>query len=53
MNRLWSNEMVAPGAGGRQLVHKEIGWDFSSNLEDLNTGITEWVGRLAYRLMGR
>ncbi|NRP30894.1 MULTISPECIES: YdcF family protein [unclassified Aliiroseovarius] len=30
-----------------------IGWDFSSNLEDLNTAIKEWVGRLAYRLMSR
>lgn len=30
-----------------------IGWDFSSNLEDLNTAIKEWVGRLAYRLTGR
>ncbi|MEZ5675726.1 MAG: hypothetical protein R3D81_11050 [Thalassovita sp.] len=30
-----------------------VGWDFSSNLEDLNTAIKEWVGRLAYRLTGR
>lgn len=30
-----------------------IGWDFSSNLEDLNTAIKEWVGRLAYRWTGR
>lgn len=30
-----------------------LGWDFSSNLEDLNTSIKEWVGRLAYRLTGR
>jgi uncharacterized SAM-binding protein YcdF (DUF218 family) len=30
-----------------------IGWDFSSNLEDLNTAIREWVGRLAYRLTSR
>lgn len=30
-----------------------IGWDFSSNLEDLNTALKEWVGRLAYRLTGR
>ena len=30
-----------------------IGWDFSSNLEDLNTAIKEWVGRIAYHLTGR
>ena len=30
-----------------------MGWDFSSNLEDLNTAIKEWVGRLAYQLAGR
>ena len=30
-----------------------IGWDFSSNLEDLNIAIKEWIGRLAYRLTGR
>lgn len=30
-----------------------IGWDFSSNLEDLNTAIKEWVGRLAYQWTGR
>jgi len=30
-----------------------IGWDFSSNLEDLNTALKEWVGRLAYRWTGR
>ena len=30
-----------------------IGWDLSSNLEDLNTAIKEWVGRLAYRWTGR
>ncbi len=29
-----------------------IGWDFSSNLEDLNTALKEWVGRLAYRWTG-
>ena len=32
---------------------REIGWDFSENLEELNIGIKEWVGLLAYRLTGR
>jgi uncharacterized SAM-binding protein YcdF (DUF218 family) len=51
-------------AGWRDVVHYPvdyrtgsftggIGWDFSSNLEDLNTAIKEWVGRLAYQLTGR
>jgi uncharacterized SAM-binding protein YcdF (DUF218 family) len=30
-----------------------IGWNLSSNLEVLNIGIKEWVGRLAYRVSGR
>lgn len=30
-----------------------IGWNLSGNLEILNIAIKEWVGRLAYRLMGR
>ena len=28
-------------------------WDLAKNLVDLNTGIKEWVGLLAYRLTGR
>lgn len=30
-----------------------IGWNLSGNLEVLNIAIKEWVGRFAYRLMGR
>ncbi|ALI53980.1 YdcF family protein [Celeribacter marinus] len=30
-----------------------IGWNLSGNLEILNIAIKEWVGRLAYRLLGR
>jgi len=29
------------------------GWAFAANLEDLNVGVKEWVGLLAYRLTGR
>lgn len=30
-----------------------IGWNFSKNLANLDTGIKEWIGLLAYRLTGR
>lgn len=30
-----------------------LGWNFDRNLEMLNTGIREWVGRAAYALSGR
>lgn len=30
-----------------------IGWSLSDNLEDINSGIHEWVGLLAYYLTGR
>jgi len=31
----------------------QVGWDLADNLTDLNTGVTEWVGLLAYRVTGR
>ena len=31
----------------------EIGWNFASNLDDLNTAAKEWVGLLAYWLTGK
>ena len=32
---------------------KRMGWDLARNLEDLNTGVKEWVGFVAYWVMGR
>jgi uncharacterized SAM-binding protein YcdF (DUF218 family) len=32
---------------------KRIGWDLARNLEDLNTGVKEWVGFVAYWATGR
>ena len=32
---------------------QEIGWDFANNLDDLNIGVKEWVGFLAYWLRGK
>ena len=31
----------------------QVGWDLASNLTDLNTGVKEWGGLLAYRMTGR
>ena len=31
----------------------QLGWDLANNLADLNTGVKEWVGLLAYRVTGR
>ncbi|KGF67300.1 hypothetical protein LL06_23085 [Hoeflea sp. BAL378] len=30
-----------------------IGWQFAVHLEDLNVGVREWIGLVAYRLTGR
>ncbi|KJS19014.1 MAG: hypothetical protein VR78_03875 [Hoeflea sp. BRH_c9] len=32
---------------------KRIGWKFAANLEDLNVGVREWIGLIAYRVTGR
>lgn len=34
-------------------VWDQVGWSFAGNLNDLNTGVKEWVGLLAYRVTGR
>jgi hypothetical protein len=31
----------------------QVGWDLADNLTELNTGVKEWVGLLAYRVTGR
>ena len=31
----------------------QVGWDLADNLADLNTGVKEWIGLLAYRVTGR
>lgn len=34
-------------------LRSRIGWKFAANLEDLNVGVREWIGLVAYRLTGR
>lgn len=34
-------------------LRSRIGWKFAANLEDLNVGVREWIGLIAYRLTGR
>jgi uncharacterized SAM-binding protein YcdF (DUF218 family) len=31
----------------------QVGWSFAGNLEDLNHGVREWIGLVAYRVTGR
>ncbi len=31
---------------------QRIGWNFSKNFEDLNTGLREWIGLVAYKVKG-
>ena len=37
--------------GGK--IREQIGWNLAENLTDLNIGVKEWVGLLAYRVTGR
>jgi hypothetical protein len=37
--------------GGK--IQGQIGWNLAANLTDLNIGVKEWVGLLAYRITGR
>ncbi len=32
---------------------ERIGWNFAINLNELNVGVTEWIGLAAYSLTGR
>jgi len=31
----------------------QVGWNFAQNLDELNVGVKEWIGLLAYRITGR
>jgi len=49
----WKNLVPYPTdyRGGK--IRERIGWDLAGHLMDLNTGVKEWVGLLAYRMTGR
>ena len=48
----WQNVVPWPTDYRTGSLWAEIGWSLASHLETLNTGIKEWVGLLAYRLLG-
>jgi uncharacterized SAM-binding protein YcdF (DUF218 family) len=31
----------------------EVSWDYADHLDDLNTGVREWIGLLVYRITGK
>ena len=49
----WRNLVPYPTdyRGGK--VREQIGWNLGENLTDLNIGVKEWVGLLAYQITGR
>jgi len=49
----WRNLVPYPTdyRGGK--IREQIGWNLGENLMDLNIGVKEWVGLLAYRITGR
>lgn len=49
----WRNLVPYPTdyRGGK--IRDQIGWNLAENLTDLNIGVKEWVGLLAYRITGR
>jgi uncharacterized SAM-binding protein YcdF (DUF218 family) len=49
----WRNVVPYPTdyRGGK--IRDQIGWNLAENLTDLNIGVKEWVGLLAYRITGR
>lgn len=49
----WTNITPYPVDHRTGAFSARSGWAFAANLEDLNVGVKEWVGLLAYRLTGR
>lgn len=49
----WSDITPFPVDHHSGNFRNRIGWHFAANLEDLNTGIREWIGLLAYRATDR
>jgi uncharacterized SAM-binding protein YcdF (DUF218 family) len=49
----WSNLVPFPTDYRGGTVLDQIGWNLAENLADLNTGVKEWVGLLAYRVSDR
>jgi uncharacterized SAM-binding protein YcdF (DUF218 family) len=49
----WSDLVPVPTDYRARLWADGLGWNFARNLMMLNTGIKEWVGRVAYAVTGR
>lgn len=49
----WPNLVPFPTDCRGGTVLDQIGWNLAENLADLNTGVKEWIGLLAYRVSDR
>ncbi|WP_223428984.1 YdcF family protein [Tateyamaria pelophila] len=49
----WQNLIPYPTDYRGGAFWDQIGWSLAKNLVELNTGVKEWVGLLAYRITGR
>ncbi|MGG7645460.1 YdcF family protein [Rhodovulum sp. YNF3179] len=49
----WQNIRPWPAGFRSGAFRQRIGWDLARNLDDLNTGVKEWIGLMAYWVSGR
>ena len=49
----WQNLVPYPTDYRGGEIREQIGWNLAGNLDELNIGVKEWVGLLAYRITGR
>lgn len=49
----WRNPVPYPTDYRGGTIISQVGWNLADNLADLNIGIKEWIGLLAYRISGR
>ena len=49
----WKNLIPYPTDYRGGSIWDQIGWDLAGNLDELNIGVKEWIGLLAYRITGR
>ena len=49
----WRNLVPYPTDYRGGQIFEQIGWNLAENLDELNIGVKEWVGLLAYRVTGR
>jgi len=49
----WRNLIPFPTDYRGGAIWDQIDWDLARNLDELNIGVKEWIGLLAYRITGR